>query len=79
MSLDNPFIGIEQVTLLALKTKVVSAIEACLLNQSYSLNGKSVSRADLGRLNEMLGQLQGAIDVGNKSTDTVTFLSFNGL
>jgi len=78
MSLDNPFIGIEQATLLALKIKVVSAIEACLLNQSWSLNGKSVSRADLGRLNEMLGQLQGAIDVGNGSTDTVTFLSFNG-
>ena len=65
MALDNPFIGIEQATLLSLKIKVVSAIEACLLNQSYSLNGKSVSRADLGRLNEMLGQLQGAIDVGN--------------
>jgi len=79
MSLDNPFIGIEQATLLALKIKVVSAIEACLLNQSYSLNGKSVSRADLGRLNEMLGQLQGAIDEGNGSTDTVTFASFNGL
>jgi len=79
MSLDNPFIGIEQATLLALKIKVVSAIEACLLNQSYSLNGKSVSRADLGRLNEMLGQLQGAIDEGNGSTDTVTFVSFNGL
>ena len=79
MALDNPFIGIEQATLLSLKTKVVSAIEACLLNQSYSLNGKSVSRADLGRLNEMLGQLQGAIDEGNGSNDTVTFVSFNGL
>ena len=79
MALDNPFIGIEQATLLSLKIKVVSAIEACLLNQSYSLNGKSVSRADLGRLNEMLGQLQGAIDEGNGSTDTVTFVSFNGL
>ena len=79
MALDNHFIGIEQATLLSLKTKVVSAIEACLLNQSYSLNGKSVSRADLGRLNEMLGQLQGAIDEGNGSTDTVTFVSFNGL
>lgn len=79
MAPDNPFIGIEQATLLSLKTKVVSAIEACLLNQSYSLNGKSVSRADLGRLNEMLGQLQGAIDVGNGDTDTVTYVSYNGL
>lgn len=79
MALDNPFIGIELATLLTLKTKVVSAIEACLLNQSYSLNGKSVSRADLGRLNEMLGQLQGGIDDANDDSDTVTFVSFNGL
>jgi len=78
MALDNPFIGIEQATLLSLKIKVVSAIEACLLNQSYSLNGKSVSRADLGRLNEMLGQLQGAIDLASGNAETVTFLSFNG-
>lgn len=79
MAIDNPFIGVEIATLQALKTQTVSAIGAVLLNQSYSLNGKSVSRADLGRLNEMLGQLQGAIDVGNGDTDTVTFVSFNGL
>jgi hypothetical protein len=79
MSLDNPFIGIELATLQALKVKTVSAIEAVLLNQSYSLNGKSVSRADLGRLNEMLGQLQGGIDDANGNSQTVTFVSFNGL
>ncbi len=79
MALDNPFIGIELATLQALKVKTVSAIEAVLLNQSYSLNGKSVSRADLGRLNEMLGQLQGGIDDANGNSQTVTFVSFNGL
>lgn len=79
MALDNPFIGIELATLQALKVKTVSAIEAVLLNQSYSLNGKSVSRADLGRLNEMLGQLQGGIDDANGNAQTVTFASFNGL
>jgi hypothetical protein len=79
MALDNPFIGIELATLQALKVKTVSAIEAVLLNQSYSLNGKSVSRADLGRLNEMLGQLQGGIDDANGNAQTVTFVSFNGL
>lgn len=79
MALDNPFIDIELATLQALKVKTVSAIEAVLLNQSYSLNGKSVSRADLGRLNEMLGQLQGGIDDANGNSQTVTFVSFNGL
>ncbi len=79
MAIDNPFIGIELATLQALKVKTVSAIEAVLLNQSYSLNGKSVSRADLGRLNEMLGQIQGGIDDANGDARTVTFVSFNGL
>jgi hypothetical protein len=78
MALDNPFLGIDTATLATLKIETVAAIRACLLNTSYSLNGKSVTRADLGRLNEMLGQLQAAIDDANGSTDTVTFVSFNG-
>jgi hypothetical protein len=78
MALDNPFLGIDTATLATLKIETVAAIRACLLNTSYSLNGKSVTRADLGRLNEMLGQLQAAIDDANGNTDTVTFVSFNG-
>lgn len=78
MAFDNPFIGLDSGTLATLKTETIAAIRACLLNTSYSLNGKSVTRADLGRLNEMLGQLQAAIDDANGDTDTVTFVSFNG-
>lgn len=78
MATDNPFIGIDTGTLATLKTETIAAIRASLLNQSYSLNGKSVSRADLGRLNIMLGQIQAAIDDANGDTDTVTFVSFNG-
>jgi len=78
MATDNPFIGIDTGTLATLKTETIAAIRASLLNQSYSLNGKSVSRADLGRLNIMLGQIQAAIDDANGETDTVTFVSFNG-
>jgi hypothetical protein len=78
MASDNPFLGIDTGTLATLKTETVAAIRASLLNQSYSLNGKSVSRADLGRLNTMLGQIQSAIDDADGNTDTVTFVSFNG-
>jgi len=78
MAMDNPFLGIDSATLATLKTETIAAIRACLLNTSYSLNGKSVTRADLGRLNEMLGQIQAAIDDANGETDTVTFVSFNG-
>ena len=76
--LDNPFLGLDSATLATLKTKTLDAIQAVLLNQSYSLNGKSVSRADLAQLNNMLGNLQDAInDANGRSTDT-TFVSFNG-
>jgi hypothetical protein len=76
--LDNPFLGLDSATLATLKTKTLDAIQAVLLNQSYSLNGKSVSRADLAQLNNMLGNIQDAInDVNGTSTDTV-FISFNG-
>jgi len=46
--LDNPFYGLDVATLTTLKTKTLEAIQAVLLNQSYSLNGKSVSRAYFG-------------------------------
>ncbi len=76
--LDNPFLGLDNATLTALKSKTIDAIQAVLLNQSYSLNGKSVSRADLNALNNMLGNLQDALtDEAGTSTDTV-YASFNG-
>lgn len=77
-ALSNPFYGIDVGTLNTLKSKVLDAIQAVLLNQSYSLNGKSVNRADLDKLNVMLGQVQAAIDDANGKTNTVTFVSFNG-
>jgi ATP phosphoribosyltransferase len=77
-ALSNPFFGIDVGTLNTLKTKTLEAIQAVLLNQSYSLNGKSVNRADLDKLNMMLGQLQSAIDDANGTTTTTSFVSFNG-
>lgn len=78
MALDNPFIGIEAATLSTFKSRVTDAILAVLSNQSYSLNGKSVTRADLNSLNQMLGQIQWAIDDANGTARTTSFVSFNG-
>lgn len=78
MAIDNPFIGIEAATLSLFKTRVTDAILAVLANQSYSLNGKSVTRADLNSLNQMLGQIQGAIDDANGSARSNIFVSFTG-
>jgi hypothetical protein len=76
--LDNPFLGLDSATLATLKTKTLDAIQAVLLNQSYSLNGKSVSRADLAQLNQMLGTIVDAIDYNSGASTDTTFVSFNG-
>jgi hypothetical protein len=76
--LDNPFLGLDSATLSILKIKTLDAIQAVLLNQSYSLNGKSVSRADLAALNQMLGQIVDAQAYGNGDTTDTTFISFTG-
>lgn len=78
MANDNPFQDLDAATLQTLKTKTLDAIQAVLLNSSYSLNGKSVTRADLGTLTRMLGQITSAIDVVAGNTTDVTFVSFNG-
>ena len=78
MGTDNPFEGLDLATLATLKTETLAAIRAVLVNSSYSLNGKSVTRADLARLNTMLGQIVAAIDYQNGTSADVTFVSFNG-
>ena len=79
MASSNPFLDLDAATLTILQSETLDAVRAVLKNQSYSLNGKSVSRADLGRLNEMLGQIAGALKFQNDDTATVTNISFTGL
>ena len=79
MASSNPFLGLDAATLTTLKSETLDAVRAVLKNQSYSLNGKSVSRADLGRLNEMLGQVTAALDYQNGDSVTQSFVSFTGL
>ena len=76
--LDNPFYGLDSATLATLKTKTLDAIQAVLLNQSYSLNGKSVSRADLSQLNQTLGSIVDALNYNSGTSTDTTFVSFTG-
>lgn len=79
MASSNPFFGLDAATLTTLKTAYINALTAVAANQSYSLNGKSVSRADLGMLKETLGQIVNALAFENDETTTQTFVSFTGL
>lgn len=78
MALANPFIGLDSATLTTLKTQAVACLSAILTNQSYSLNGRSLTRANLAEVKDMVGQLQAALDIANGNTAEVTCVSFNG-
>lgn len=75
----NPFIGLDSATLSSLRTAYVAAITALASNQSYSLNGRSLTRSNLSEVKETLSQIIAAqADAAGTTTD-VTYVSFTGL
>lgn len=76
---SNDFIGLDSATLSTLKTAYVNAITAVASNQSYSLNGRALTRANLSELRAALGQILAAIAYTDGSTTNETLVSFTGL
>jgi len=77
--MGNPFIGLDAATLATLKTAYVAALLALAQNQAYSLNGRSLTRANLSEVKQTLLQITVAQQIGTgESTDT-TLISFTGL
>jgi hypothetical protein len=76
--MDNPFIGLDAATLATLKAEVLACLSAILKNQSYALNGRSMTRANLNDVKATLGQLQSALDIANATTAQTTYVSFTG-
>lgn len=77
--MGNPFQGLDAATLAQLKTAFTDALLAVAKNQAYSLNGRSLTRANLTEIKGTLGQIiaaQQALD--GTATDT-TLVSFTGL
>ena len=76
---SNPFIGLPLATLQTLQTAYVSAVTALASNQSYSLNGRTLQRADLDKVTNALGQINGAIADSQGNSTNRTLVSFTGL
>jgi hypothetical protein len=74
----NPFLGLDSATIATLKAETLDGIKAALRNQSYTIEGKSVARAELKVLNETLGQLVDAQKFNSGETTDTTFISMNG-
>lgn len=76
---SNAFIGLDLATLQSLQSDYVAAIRALAVSQSYSLNGRSLTRSDLGLVKATLGEINAAIADAQGASTTQTLVSFTGL
>lgn len=59
----NPFVGFPVARLTSMQTKYLDAIEAVATGgQSYSINGRSFTRANLDELRDTLAEINAAIE-----------------
>lgn len=77
--MSNPFIGLTAAQLSSLQTAYLDCVTALAANQSYSLNGRSLTRVDLDKVTRTLGQINAAIAVTTGTSSETTFVSFTGL
>lgn len=76
---SNAFIGLDLATLQTLQSAYVSALTALASNQAYSLNGRSLTRANLADVKATLGEINAAIADASATTTSSTLVSFTGL
>ncbi len=75
--MSNPFIGLTTAQLTALQSAYADCLTAIASNQSYALNGRSLTRANLPDVQRTLGMINAALAVANGNTATTTFVAFN--
>lgn len=78
-SSSNPFIGLTLAQLQSLQSAYLAAVTALATAQSYTLNGRSLQRANLPEVTAVLGQINAAIDDANATSANYTHVSFTGL
>ena len=77
--MSNPFIGLTAAQLQSLQTAYLDCITALASNQSYSLNGRTITRVDLDKVTRTLGQINAALGVTNGTSAQSTFVNFTGI
>lgn len=75
----SDFFGLPVATLTELRDEYVAAIKAVATNGvSYSIGGRSLSRANLTEMRTTLGDIQAAIDRASNSRRRVVHADFSG-
>lgn len=77
--MGNAFIGLPVGTLTSLQTAYIDCLTALASNLSYSLNGRSLTRANLPDVQNALANINAALALAQGATSTSTFVSFTGL
>jgi hypothetical protein len=77
--MGNPFLGLDATTLATFKAAYTAAVLALAQNQAYSLNGRSLTRANLTEVKNTLGQIIAAEQAALGQTTDTTLVSFTGL
>jgi hypothetical protein len=75
----NAFYGLDVATLQTLQTAYIAAITALATNQSYSINGRTLSRSNLTEVKNTLGEISAALANAQETTTNTTLVSFTGL
>lgn len=73
---SNPFFGLTLNQLQTLQANFLAALPAIASNQSYSLNGRSLTRANLNDIKDTLSEIQAAIDDTQGNTSDTTYVDF---
>ena len=75
----NAFIGLPLGTLQTLQTAYIDCLTALASNQSYSLNGRSLTRVNLPDVQDALANINAALALAQGTSTTTSFVSFTGL
>lgn len=76
--MSNPFIGLPLGTLTGLQSSYIDCLTALASNQAYSLNGRSLTRVDLDKVQNALANINAAIALAGNTTSQQTYVSFTG-
>ncbi len=76
----SDFYGLPVATLTELRDEYVSAIKAVATNGvSYSIGGRSLSRANLTEMKNTLGDIQAALDRSQSKRRRTLYADFSGV
>jgi hypothetical protein len=77
--MGNPLIGLDPATLAQLLTVYTEGLLAVGRNQSYTINGRSLTRANMAEIKSTIGQIIVAQQLASGTTTDQTLVSYTGL